>query len=54
MSSFYIVLKDRLIFDPTLSYSDFQRLLWVSEGDGAAIVNILNNSARKPIEPPVL
>ncbi len=28
MSGFYTVLKDRLIFDPALSYSDFQRLLW--------------------------
>jgi len=28
MSSYYLVLRDRLIFDPTLSYSDFQRLLW--------------------------
>jgi hypothetical protein len=34
MASFYVVLKDRLIFDPTLSYSDFQRLLWVSRLQG--------------------
>ena len=28
MTHFYAVLKDRLIFDPTLSYNDFQRLMW--------------------------
>jgi len=28
MAEYYLVLKDRLMFDPTLSYSDFQRLMW--------------------------
>jgi hypothetical protein len=28
MARFYLVLRDRLIFDPTLSIADFQRLLW--------------------------
>lgn len=28
MEQFYAVLKQRLIFNPTLSYSDFSRLMW--------------------------
>jgi len=28
MTTFYVVLRDRLVSSPTLSYADFQRLLW--------------------------
>jgi len=28
MTDFYMVLRNRLVSEPTLSYSDFQRLLW--------------------------